>query len=156
MVNFGVTAAVSAESNTTEAGVDEAFTLFETCALAAGDFPQAGTLGSNETICCGIFWLGGKLSRYCRCWMYLMANLRDSIFDNLFPGGLHHGSLALKSSNDLFMSFMRARSRSQAERLYCSLLTSSSNLLAPVRPSLVLLLGLPDPVGCRWMRMDRL
>ena len=120
--------------------------LFETCVLAAGDFPQAGTLGSNETICCGIFWLGGKLSRYCRCWMYLMANLfwgrktyttskltkicqrnklwkshlRDSIFDNLFPGGLHHGSLALKSSNDLFMSFMRARSRSQAERLYCS------------------------------------
>ena len=49
--------------------------LFETCVLAAGDFPQAGTLGSNETICCGIFWLGGKLSRYCRCWMYLMANL---------------------------------------------------------------------------------
>ena len=49
--------------------------LFETCALAAGDFPQAGTLGSNETMCCGIFWLGGKLSRYCRCWMYLMANL---------------------------------------------------------------------------------
>ena len=118
--------------------------LFETCLLAAGDFPQAGTLGSNETMCCGIFWLGGKLSRYCRCWMYLIANLfwgqkidfqpnftyqknkfsksylSDSILDSLFPGGLHHGSLALKSSNDLFMSFMRARSRSQAERLYCS------------------------------------
>ena len=31
------------------------------------DFPQAGTLGSKDTMCWGIFWLGGKLRRYCRC-----------------------------------------------------------------------------------------
>ena len=47
------------------------------------DFPQAGWTGSNATICCGIGWFGGKLSRYCRCLMYLIANLKEKIFSQL-------------------------------------------------------------------------
>ena len=46
--------------------------------------------------------------------------LNDSIFDSRFPGGLQYGSLSRSSSNDLFISFIRARSRSQADFLYCS------------------------------------
>ena len=46
--------------------------------------------------------------------------LNDSIFESLLPGGLQQGNLSRKSSNDLFISFIRARSRSQADLLYCS------------------------------------
>ena len=40
------------------------------------DFPQAGWTGSNATICCGIGWFGGKLSKYWRCLIYFMASLK--------------------------------------------------------------------------------
>ena len=72
------------------------------------------------------------LRRYLRCLMYLIASLSDSIFERRFPLALGSGSLSLSSLNDLFMSFILARSRSQAVLLYSSLLSSSSNLLAPV------------------------
>ena len=39
------------------------------------DLPHAGCTGSNATICCGMAWFGGKLSKYWRCLMYLIANL---------------------------------------------------------------------------------
>ena len=46
--------------------------------------------------------------------------LNDSILESRFPGGLQFGSRILSCSKDLFMSFIRARSRSQADFLYCS------------------------------------
>ncbi len=49
-----------------------------------------------------------------------LTHLSDSIFDSLFPGGLQYGRRARRSSKDLFMSFILARSRSQALFLYCS------------------------------------
>jgi len=72
------------------------------------------------------------------------------------PGGLQLGNLTLSCSKDLFMSFILALSRSQADFLYCSINTfwnswsfqilqisqkkiplfdSSSNRFAPVFPS---------------------
>ena len=48
--------------------------------------------------------------------------LNDSILDNLLPGGLQQGNLSRSISNDLFISFMRALSRSQADFLYCSVI----------------------------------
>ncbi len=101
---------------------------------------QAGLDGSNSTMCWGMRWSGAKLNKYCKCLIYLIANLdnnetsnhlsffrflilnylKDSIFDNLLPGGLQLGSLILSCSKDLFISFIRARSRSHADFLYCS------------------------------------
>merc|ERR1712217_501760 len=85
-----------------------------------------------------------------------MASLSDSILESLLPGGLRKGSRSrscveqfISCSKDLFMSFILARSLSQADLLYCSLLPSSSNLFAPVFASLSFLNPL---VGTRWIR----
>ena len=60
---------------------------FKTCTIIGAvcslidtdaDFPHAGWTGSKATICCGIGWFGGKLRRYCKCLMYLIANLEKN------------------------------------------------------------------------------
>ena len=73
--------------------------------------------------------------------MYLIASRSDSIFERRFPFGFGYGSLSLSSLNDLFISFILALSLSQAVLLYSSLLSSSSNLLAPVLFSCRVLIG---------------